>query len=238
MRGKNALWVPGTDHASIATEARVVAQLKEEGKVKSDLTREEFLEKAWAWKEKHDGIILEQLKKLGCSCDWERTRFTMEPKLSEAVIKVFVDLHKKGLIYRGIRMVNWDPKGQTAVSDEEVIHKEIDASLYHIKYKIEGTFYVPIKNQQNQVIDNDKIKKLSDDFEIGGHSVNHKVLTELSDDELDYEISESKKLLEEITGKRIISFCYPLGKYNKKTIAKVKHPALVTAGPSRARERY
>ncbi len=138
MLGKNALWVPGTDHASIATEARVVAQLKEEGKVKSDLTREEFLEKAWAWKEKHGGIILEQLKKLGASCDWERTRFTMEPKLSEAVIKVFVDLHKKGLIYRGIRMVNWDPKGQTAVSDEEVIHREVDANLYHVKYKIEG----------------------------------------------------------------------------------------------------
>ena len=137
MMGKNALWVPGTDHASIATEARVVAQLKEEGKVKTDLTREEFLEKAWAWKEKHGGIILEQLKKLGASCDWDRTRFTMEPKLSEAVIKVFVDLHKKGLIYRGIRMVNWDPKGQTAVSDEEVIHKEVEANLYHVKYKIE-----------------------------------------------------------------------------------------------------
>ncbi|PCH97578.1 MAG: valine--tRNA ligase [Bacteroidetes bacterium] len=139
MQGKNALWVPGTDHASIATEARVVAQLKEEGKVKSDLTREEFLEKAWAWKEKHGGIILEQLKKLGASCDWERTRFTMEPKLSEAVIKVFVDLHKKGLIYRGIRMVNWDPKGQTAVSDEEVIHREVEANLYHVKYKIEDS---------------------------------------------------------------------------------------------------
>ncbi|HHZ63960.1 MAG TPA: valine--tRNA ligase, partial [Flavobacteriales bacterium] len=139
MRGKNALWVPGTDHASIATEARVVAQLKEEGRVKSDLTREEFLEKAWAWKEKHGGIILEQLKKLGASCDWDRTRFTMEPKLSEAVIKVFVDLHKKKLIYRGIRMVNWDPKGQTAVSDEEVIHREVEANLYHVKYKIEGT---------------------------------------------------------------------------------------------------
>jgi len=139
MEGKNACWVPGTDHASIATEARVVAQLKEQGIEKTDLTREEFLEKAWEWKEKHGGRILEQLKKLGASCDWNRTRFTMEDKLSEAVIKVFVDLHQKGYIYRGVRMVNWDPRGLTAVSDEEVIHKEVEAKLYHIRYKIEDS---------------------------------------------------------------------------------------------------
>jgi len=136
MQGKNALWVPGTDHASIATEAKVVAKLREEGVEKKDLSREEFLEKAWEWKETHGGIILEQLKKLGASCDWSRTRFTMEEKLSESVIKVFVDLYRKGHIYRGIRMVNWDPKGLTAVSDEEVIHKDVKGKLYYIEYKI------------------------------------------------------------------------------------------------------
>ena len=136
MEGKNTLWVPGTDHASIATEAKVVAKLLEEGIEKKDITREEFMVKAWEWKETHGGIILEQLKKLGASCDWERTRFTMEDKLSKSVIKVFVDLYNKGYIYRGIRMVNWDPQGLTAVSDEEVIHKEINASLYYLKYQI------------------------------------------------------------------------------------------------------
>jgi len=139
MEGKNALWVPGTDHASIATEAKVVAKLKEEGVDKKDLTREQFLEKAWEWKEEHGGIILEQLKKLGASCDWSRTRFTMEDKLSEAVIKVFVDLYNKGLIYRGVRMVNWDPVGLTAVSDEEVIHKDVKAHLYFVEYKIQDS---------------------------------------------------------------------------------------------------
>ncbi|MBL4754185.1 MAG: valine--tRNA ligase [Flavobacteriales bacterium] len=139
MEGKNALWVPGTDHASIATEAKVVAKLREEGLTKKDLTRDEFLEKAWEWKEEHGGIILEQLKKLGASCDWSRTRFTMEDKLSEAVIKVFVDLYNKGLIYRGIRMVNWDPVGMTAVSDEEVIHKDVNAKLYYVEYRIENS---------------------------------------------------------------------------------------------------
>ncbi len=134
MLGKNACWVPGTDHASIATEAKVVAMLKEKGINKKDLTRDEFLAYAWEWKEKYGGIILEQLKKLGCSCDWDRTRFTMEPSLSEAVIDVFIDLHNKGLIYRGSRMVNWDPAGKTAVSDEEVIYKEVDSKLYYIKY--------------------------------------------------------------------------------------------------------
>ncbi|MFH1319152.1 MAG: valine--tRNA ligase [Bacteroidota bacterium] len=140
MQGFNACWVPGTDHASIATEAKVVALLKEKGIDKSELSREEFLKHAWEWKEKHGGIILEQLKKLGASCDWNRTRFTMEEELSKAVIHVFIDLYNKGLIYRGERMVNWDPVGLTAVSDEEVIHKEEDSKFYYIRYKIvEGT---------------------------------------------------------------------------------------------------
>jgi len=138
MRGKNACWVPGTDHASIATEAKVVAKLAAEGIKKSELTREQFLEHAWEWTHKHGGIILEQLKKLGCSCDWSRTCFTMDAKRSESVIKVFVDLYNKGLIYRGVRMVNWDPKALTALSDEEVIHKEQNGKLYYIKYKIVG----------------------------------------------------------------------------------------------------
>ncbi|MDQ1139618.1 valine--tRNA ligase [Pedobacter agri] len=139
MEGKNACWVPGTDHASIATEAKVVAMLKEQGINKKDLSREEFLKYAWDWKEKYGGIILEQLKKLGASCDWDRTRFTMEDDLSEAVIDSFIHLYKKGWIYRGIRMVNWDPAGKTAVSDEEVIRKEVNQKLYYIKYLISGT---------------------------------------------------------------------------------------------------
>src|SRR4051812_9372336 len=139
MLGKNACWVPGTDHASIATEAKVVAMLRERGIKKSDLSREEFLKYAWEWKEKYGGIILEQLKKLGASCDWDRTSFTMDPDYYEAVIDVFVDLHKKGHIYRGLRMVNWDPAGKTALSDDEVIHKEVQSKLYYIKYKIEGS---------------------------------------------------------------------------------------------------
>ncbi len=139
MMGKNACWVPGTDHASIATEAKVVALLKQKGISKEQLTREEFLKYAWEWKEKYGGIILEQLKKLGASCDWERTRFTMDPDLSDAVIDVFIDLFRKGQIYRGVRMVNWDPQGLTAVSDEEVIHKEVNSKLYYVKYKIEDS---------------------------------------------------------------------------------------------------
>jgi valyl-tRNA synthetase len=139
MQGKNACWVPGTDHASIATEAKVVAMLMEQGINKKDLSREEFLKYAWEWKEKYGGIILEQLKKLGASCDWDRTRFTMEEDLSEAVIDSFIHLYKKGWIYRGIRMVNWDPAGKTAVSDEEVIRKEVNQKLYYIKYLISGT---------------------------------------------------------------------------------------------------
>ena len=135
QKGKNACWVPGTDHASIATEAKVVKLLQEQGIEKNSLTREQFLEHAWAWKEKYGGIILEQLKKLGCSCDWDRTRFTMEADLSAAVNKVFVDLYKKGLVYRGTKIVNWDPLGKTTLSDEEVIHKEVQSNLFYIKYQ-------------------------------------------------------------------------------------------------------
>ncbi|WP_151088209.1 valine--tRNA ligase [Hymenobacter baengnokdamensis] len=138
MQGKEACWVPGTDHASIATEAKVVAMLKEQGINKKDLSREDFLTHAWAWKEKYGGIILEQLKQLGASCDWSRTRFTMEPKLTEAVLRVFVDLYRKGLIYRGVRMVNWDPLGGTAISDEEVIAKDTQAKMYHLRYEVVG----------------------------------------------------------------------------------------------------
>ncbi|HMG93790.1 MAG TPA: valine--tRNA ligase [Chryseolinea sp.] len=139
MQGKEACWVPGTDHASIATEAKVVAMLRERGIKKSDLTREEFLKYAWEWKEKYGGIILEQLKKLGASCDWQRTAFTMDPDYYEAVIDVFIDLYNKGNIYRGLRMVNWDPMGKTALSDDEVIHKDVQSKLYYIKYAIEGS---------------------------------------------------------------------------------------------------
>ncbi len=138
MQGKNACWVPGTDHASIATEAKVVSKLAAEGIRKNELTRDEFLKHAWDWTHKHGGIILEQLKKLGASCDWDRTCFTMDDERSRSVIKVFVDLYNKGLIYRGIRMVNWDPAAQTAISDEEVIHKEEHGKLYYIRYQVEG----------------------------------------------------------------------------------------------------
>ena len=139
LLGKNACWVPGTDHASIATEAKVVAKLKEQGITKNDLTREEFLQHAFDWKDEYGGKILEQLKKLGASCDWERTAFTMDPEMSESVIKVFVDLYNKGLIYRGYRMVNWDPEAKTTLSDEEVIHEERQGNLYYLEYKIEGS---------------------------------------------------------------------------------------------------
>ena len=139
MLGKNACWVPGTDHASIATEAKVVNKLKQEGISKEDLTREEFLQHAWEWKEKHGGIILDQLKKLGASCDWDRTSFTMDDKLSASVLEVFVDLYKKGLIYRGFRMVNWDPQAKTTVSDEEVNHKEVNSKLYYVNYQLENS---------------------------------------------------------------------------------------------------
>jgi valyl-tRNA synthetase len=139
MQGKNACWVPGTDHASIATEAKVVQKLRTEGIKKSDLTRAEFLKHAYEWKDKYGGVILEQLKKLGASCDWERTSFTMDPAYSESVIDAFIDLYKKGKIYRGARMINWDPAAKTALSDEEVQYKEVNSKLYFVRYKIAGT---------------------------------------------------------------------------------------------------
>ena len=138
MMGKNACWVPGTDHASIATEAKVVNMLKERGIDKRTLTRDQFMEYAWEWKEKHGGIILKQLQKLGASCDWDRTAFTMDDIRYESVIRVFVDLYEKGLIYRGARMVNWDPNAFTAVSDEEVVYKESHGKLFYLRYYIDG----------------------------------------------------------------------------------------------------
>ena len=153
MKGKNACWVPGTDHASIATEAKVVTKLKAEGIEKSQLSREEFLSHAWEWKERHGGIILEQLKKLGASCDWDRTCFTMDKTLSDSVIHVFVDLYRKGYIYRGVRMVNWDPQAKTAVSDEEVVYREVKGKLYYLKYKIDGEDgYVTIATTRPETI--------------------------------------------------------------------------------------
>ena len=139
MQGKNACWVPGTDHASIATEAKVVNKLRAEGIKKSDLSRDEFMKHAWEWKDKHGGIILDQLKKLGASCDWDRTSFTMDESYSESVIDVFIDLFNKGKIYRGARMINWDPVAQTALSDEEVLHKEVNSKLFYLRYKIDGS---------------------------------------------------------------------------------------------------
>jgi len=161
MQGKNACWVPGTDHASIATEAKVVQKLASEGIKKSDLTREEFLKHAWEWTDKHGGIILEQLKKLGASCDWDRTAFTMDNIRSESVIKVFCDLYDKGLIYRGVRMVNWDPKALTALSDEEVNYKEQNGKLFYLKYKIVDK---NIKSEIKEIIKIAKGKICKDDL--------------------------------------------------------------------------
>ena len=153
LKGFNACWVPGTDHASIATEAKVVAKLKAEGINKADLSRKEFLKHAWEWTDKYGGVILEQLKKLGASCDWERTKFTMDPDMSASVIRSFVDLYNKGLIYRGYRMVNWDPEAKTTLSDEEVIYEERQGKLYHIKYQIEGTEeYITIATTRPETI--------------------------------------------------------------------------------------
>ena len=153
LQGKNACWVPGTDHASIATEAKVVAKLKSEGIGKHDLSREEFLKHAWEWTEKHGGIILQQLKRLGASCDWDRTCFTMDEIRSESVLKVFIDLYNKGYIYKGVRMVNWDPAAQTAVSDEEVIYKEEKSKLYYLRYKIVGEdHYITIATTRPETI--------------------------------------------------------------------------------------
>ncbi|RMD93838.1 MAG: valine--tRNA ligase, partial [Calditrichaeota bacterium] len=153
MENKNACWVPGTDHASIATESKVVQWLAQQGIDKSGLTREEFLKYAWEWKEKHGGIIIEQLKKLGASCDWDRIKFTMDPDMSESVIKVFVKLFRKGLIYRGARMINWDPQAKTAVSDEEVVYKEVQSKLYYVKYFLEDkSAYLPVATTRPETI--------------------------------------------------------------------------------------
>lgn len=153
MQGYNACWVPGTDHASIATEAKVVRKLREEGIKKGDLSRDEFLEHAWEWTHKHGGIILEQLKKLGASCDWKRTSFTMDEKYSESVIDTFIDLYNKGKIYRGARMINWDPSAKTALSDEEVIHKEVNSKLYHVRYQIvDSSDFVTIATTRPETI--------------------------------------------------------------------------------------
>src|SRR5215470_9109453 len=137
MEGKNACWVPGTDHASIATEAKVVQMLRDKGINKLNLGRQEFLSHTWQWKEQYGGIILQQLKKLGCSADWDRTVFTMDPVYYDSVINVFIDLYNKGYIYRGKRMINWDPKAKTALSDEEVIRKEVKSKLYYLRYYID-----------------------------------------------------------------------------------------------------
>jgi len=180
MKGNNACWVPGTDHASIATEAKVVAKLASEGIKKTELTREEFLSHAWDWTHKHGGIILEQLKKLGASCDWERTAFTMDELRSESVIKVFIDLYNKGLIYRGVRMVNWDPKALTALSDEEVIHKEVSGKLYYLRYKIEGEDgYAVVATTRPETIMGDTAMCINPDDPRNSHLKGKKVIIPL-----------------------------------------------------------
>ena len=158
LDGKNACWVPGTDHASIATEAKVVNRLAEQGIKKRDLTREEFLKHAWAWTDEHGGIILKQLRRLGASCDWDRTAFTMDEKRSESVLKVFVDLYKKGLIYRGLRMVNWDPKAQTVLSTEEVIYRDEKSHLFHLRYYVADADTNPVvpTGDENEIIHKDE----------------------------------------------------------------------------------
>lgn len=181
MQGKNACWVPGTDHASIATEAKVVNKLQEEGIPKNSLTREEFLKHAWDWTDKHGGIILEQLKKLGASCDWDRTCFTMDEIRSAGVIKVFVDLYRKGHIYRGIRMVNWDPAAKTALSDEEVIYREVQSKLYYIRYQVEGEpdQHVTIATTRPETILGDTAVCVNPNDERFKHLVGKKVLVPL-----------------------------------------------------------
>lgn len=181
MLGKNACWVPGTDHASIATEAKVVKMLAEQGVMKKDLSREQFLEHAWDWTHKYGGIILEQLKKLGASCDWDRTRFTMEPKLYDAVIDVFIDLYGKGLIYRGTRMVNWDPRGKTTLSDEEVIFREVKDQLYYVKYMVEGSDseYLPVATARPETIAGDVAVCVNPADERYRHLVGKKVIVPL-----------------------------------------------------------
>ncbi|WP_462319023.1 valine--tRNA ligase [Marinilabilia sp.] len=181
MQGKNACWVPGTDHASIATEAKVVNKLQQEGISKYSLSRDEFLKHAWDWTDKHGGIILEQLKKLGASCDWDRTCFTMDEVRSEGVIKVFVDLYKKGYIYRGVRMVNWDPAAKTALSDEEVIYREVQSKLYYVRYQVEGeeNEYVTIATTRPETILGDTAVCVNPNDERFKHFVGKKVLVPL-----------------------------------------------------------
>jgi valyl-tRNA synthetase len=183
MQGKNACWVPGTDHASIATEAKVVNKLKEEGISKYSLTRDEFLRHAWDWTDKHGGIILEQLKKLGASCDWDRTCFTMDEIRSKGVIKVFVDLYRKGYIYRGVRMVNWDPSAKTALSDEEVIYREVHSKLYYIRYQVEGeeNEYVTIATTRPETILGDTAVCVNPNDQRFKHLLGKKVLVPLVD---------------------------------------------------------
>ena len=187
MQGKNACWVPGTDHASIATEAKVVAKLKAEGIEKKDLTREEFLDHAWEWTNKHGGIILEQLKRLGASCDWDRTLFTMDEKRSESVIKVFVDLFNKGLIYRGIRMVNWDPEAMTAVSDEEVNYTDEKSKLYYVRYKIVGEDgYIMVATTRPETILGDTAVCANPDDERYKHLKGKKVIVPMANREVPF----------------------------------------------------
>lgn len=187
MQGKNACWVPGTDHASIATEAKVVAKLKAEGIEKRDLTREEFLEHAWEWTHKHGGIILEQLKRLGASCDWDRTLFTMDEKRYDSVIKVFVDLYNKGLIYRGIRMVNWDPQAMTAVSDEEVNYTDEKSKLYYVRYKIVGEdSYVIVATTRPETILGDTAVCANPDDERYKHLKGKKVIVPMANREVPF----------------------------------------------------
>ncbi|MFZ5431145.1 MAG: valine--tRNA ligase [Bacteroidota bacterium] len=181
MTGKNACWVPGTDHASIATEAKVVNKLRDAGIDKHSLSREEFLEHAWEWTHKHGGIILEQLKKLGASCDWDRTSFTMDQQRSDSVIRVFVDLYNKGHIYRGVRMVNWDPQAKTALSDEEVIYKEVQSKLYYLKYRVEGSEdqFVTIATTRPETILGDTAVCVHPEDDRFRHLVGKKVLVPL-----------------------------------------------------------
>ncbi|MGI6291929.1 MAG: valine--tRNA ligase [Bacteroidales bacterium] len=181
MKGFNVCWVPGTDHASIATEAKVVELLQKKGIEKKNISREDFLKHAWEWKEKHGGIILQQLKKLGVSCDWERTRFTMDEVLSESVMAVFIDLYNKGLIYRGVRMVNWDPKALTAVSDEEVVYQEVKSKLYYVRYKIEKSDneYITIATTRPETILGDTAVCVHPDDERYTHLKGKRVLVPL-----------------------------------------------------------
>ncbi len=191
MLGYNTCWLPGTDHASIATEAKVVNKLKSEGIDKKKITREEFLEHAWEWKEKHGGIILEQLKKLGASCDWERTKFTMDEDLSESVINVFIDLYKKGLIYRGVRMVNWDPKALTALSDEEVVHREVQSKLYYVRYRIQDSNeYITIATTRPETILGDTGICIHPEDERYKHLIGKKALVPLIDRPIPFILDE------------------------------------------------